>query len=83
MSFKLEPDCVLLGILMNKPKHGYEMEVYLSSKMDQFWHLSMSQIYALLKRIEKAGLAVSSEQNMAIDQIKGIFYYRDWEKQIF
>jgi DNA-binding PadR family transcriptional regulator len=48
MSFKLSPEYALLGVLMPGPKHGYEMHSYFSSNMDQFWRLSMSQIYALL-----------------------------------
>jgi DNA-binding PadR family transcriptional regulator len=73
MSFKFAPDCAVLGILMNCPKHGYEVEAYLSSKMGQFWHLSMSQVYALLKRIEKTGLAVSSEERQDNRPNKKVF----------
>ncbi len=83
MSFKLEPHCALLGILMNKPKHGYEVEAYLSSKMDQFWHLSMSQVYALLKRIEKTGLAVSSEQKHGNRPNKRVFSITETGREKF
>ena len=62
MSFKLSPEYVLLGILMTGPKHGYEMHSYFSSHMDQFWRLSMSQIYALLKRMEKNGVVISKSE---------------------
>lgn len=73
MSFKLASDYAVLGVLMNSPRHGYEIEAYLSSKMDQFWHLSMSQVYALLKRIEKTGLAVSSEEKHGSRPNKRVF----------
>ncbi|MBW2106792.1 MAG: PadR family transcriptional regulator, partial [Deltaproteobacteria bacterium] len=59
MSFKLSPEYALLGILMTGPNHGYEMHSYFSSNMDQFWRLNMSQIYALLKRMEKNGVVIS------------------------
>ena len=62
MSFKSSPEYALLGILMTSPKHGYEVHIYFSSKMNQFWHLSMSQAYALLKRMEKNGMLVSREE---------------------
>ena len=62
MSFKLSPEYALLGILMTGPKHGYEMHSYFSSHMDQFWRLSMSQIYALLKRMEKNGVVISKSE---------------------
>jgi len=48
MSFKLSPEYALLGVLMTDPKHGYEIHGYFSSKMNQFWHLSINQMYALL-----------------------------------
>jgi len=57
MSFKLSPEYALLGILMTGPKHGYEVHGEFSSKMSQFWHLNISQVYALLKRMEKNGTA--------------------------
>jgi DNA-binding PadR family transcriptional regulator len=48
MIFKSSSEYVLLGILMTDPKHGYEVNGYFSSKMNQFWHLSISQVYSLL-----------------------------------
>lgn len=83
MSFKFSPDCAVLGILMTCPKHGYEVEAYLSSKMDQFWHLSMSQVYALLKRIEKTGLAVSSEEQQENRPNKKVFSITEIGKKKF
>ena len=64
MSFKLSPEYALLGVLMTGPKHGYEMHSYFSSKMGQFWRLSMSQVYSLLKRMEKNGVVVSKERRI-------------------
>jgi len=48
MSFKSSPEYALLGVLMANPKHGYEIHGYFSSKMNQFWHRSISLMYALL-----------------------------------
>jgi DNA-binding PadR family transcriptional regulator len=62
MSFKLSPEYALLGVLMTGPKHGYEMHSYFLSKMGQFWRLSMSQVYSLLKRMEKNGMLISKEE---------------------
>jgi DNA-binding PadR family transcriptional regulator len=58
MSFKLSPEHALLDIHMRGPKHGYGVHGYSSSEMSQVWHLSMSQVYALLKRMEKDGMVV-------------------------
>ena len=73
MSFKLSPEYALLGILMTGPKHGYEMHSYFSSHMDQFWRLSMSQIYALLKRMEKNGAVISKAELQNNKPAKKIF----------
>jgi DNA-binding PadR family transcriptional regulator len=53
VSFRLSPEYGFIGILMTGPKHGYEIHGEFSSMMTQFWHLNMSQVYALLKRMEK------------------------------
>lgn len=61
MSFRVSPENALLGILMTGPKHGYELHAYMTTKMDQFWQLNMSQVYALLKRLENE-VSVTSKQ---------------------
>jgi len=62
MSFKVSPENALLGILMTGPKHGYELHSYMSARMNEFWQLSMSQIYALLKRLERKGYVLSRQE---------------------
>jgi len=62
MSFKVSAENALLAILMAGPKHGYELHGYMSARMNEFWQLSMSQIYALLKRLEREGFVVSKQE---------------------
>ncbi len=83
MSFKLSPEYALLGVLMTGPKHGYEMHSYFSSNMDQFWRLSMSQIYALLKRMEKNGLVISKGEWQNNRPAKKIFSITQTGKEGF
>ena len=83
MSFKLSPEYALLGVLMTGPKHGYEMHTYFSSNMDQFWHLSMSQIYALLKRMEKNGVVISKGEWQNNRPAKKIFSITQTGKEGF
>jgi len=73
MSFKLSPEYALLGVLMKGPKHGYDVHSYFSTHMEQFWRLSMSQTYALLKRMEKNGLVISKEKWQEKRPAKKIF----------
>ena len=44
----MSPEYALLGVLMTGPKYGYEIRGYFSSKMHQFWHPNINQVYALL-----------------------------------
>jgi len=83
MSFKSSPEYALLGVLMTGPKHGYEIHGYFSSKMNQFWHLSMSQAYALLKRMEKNGMLISKEEWQVNRPSKKIFSITQAGKERF
>jgi DNA-binding PadR family transcriptional regulator len=51
------PDAVILGLLKAQPSHGYDLLERFRSKehLGHIWHLSTSQLYAVLKRLEEAG----------------------------
>lgn len=83
MGFKSSPEYALLGILMTGPKHGYEIHGYFSSNMNQFWHLSRSQVYALLKRMEKNGAVVSRQEWQVNRPSKKIFFITQTGKERF
>jgi len=51
---------LVLGLLMRESRHGYEINQYFSSRLGRAWHAGMSQIYALLKRLEETGKVVSA-----------------------
>lgn len=40
---------------MKKDRHGYEIHGYFSSGLGRVWYAGMSQIYALLNRLEMTG----------------------------
>ena len=44
---------------MKKDKHGYEIHHLFTSGLGRVWYAGMSQIYALLKRLEVAGEVIS------------------------
>lgn len=48
----LSPEFALLGFLIEKPSHGYDLHQQLTTELGQVWHLSQSQAYAILKRLE-------------------------------
>ena len=49
----LHPEYVVLGLLAQAPAHGYELHQRLSRDLNQIWHLSQSQIYNILNRLER------------------------------
>jgi DNA-binding PadR family transcriptional regulator len=51
---------LILGILMKQGRHGYELHNILSSGLGRAWYAGMSQVYALLKRLETAEKVIST-----------------------
>ena len=57
----LSPEMALLGLLFDTPKHGYDLHRKVISDLGQVWHLSQSQAYAILKRLETQGDIAAEE----------------------
>ena len=51
----LSPEMALLGLLYGGPGHGYDLHRKVITDLGQVWHLSQSQTYAILKRLETRG----------------------------
>ncbi len=51
----VSPQPVLLGLLMNEPRHGYELHQEFSRNLGRVWQIGLSQLYAQLKLLEQAG----------------------------
>ena len=51
----LSPEYPLLGLLSGGPAHGYQLHQQLRVELGQIWHISLSQTYNILNRLEKAG----------------------------
>ncbi len=60
---RLTPDEVLLGLLKARPSHGYELlERFRSpAHLRRIWNMSTSQLYAVLKRLEREGAITGRE----------------------
>ena len=50
---------VILGVLMTEPMHGYEIDKFLSSQLGKTWHVSTSQLYLMLQKLEVRGMVES------------------------
>jgi len=51
----LSPEMALLGLLYEAPAHGYDLHRKVIADLGQVWHLSQSQAYSILKRLEVRG----------------------------
>lgn len=49
------PEMALLGLLYGGASHGYELHRRLITDLGQIWHISQSQAYAILNRLEERG----------------------------
>lgn len=57
----LSPEMALLGLLYGGAGHGYDLHRKVVTDLGQVWHLSQSQAYAILKRLETRG-DISAEE---------------------
>src|SRR5512138_40320 len=51
----VSPEFALLGFLIAGPSHGYDLHQRFETELGQVWHLSQSQAYTILKRLEIRG----------------------------
>ncbi len=61
----LSPEYALLGLLARQPAHGYELHQRLASDLGQVWHISLSQTYNILNRLEAQGFIAGALQEQA------------------
>jgi len=58
----LSPEYVLLGFLNQQPAHGYDLHEHIEAKLGQIWHISLSQTYNILNRLETQGYIAGAVQ---------------------
>jgi DNA-binding PadR family transcriptional regulator len=51
----VSPEFALLGFLVSGASHGYDLHQRFTTELGHVWHLSQSQAYAILKRLEQRG----------------------------
>ncbi len=61
-SSALSPEYVLLGLLRQRPAHGFELHERIQPDLGQIWQISLSQTYNILKRLEAQGFISSTVQ---------------------
>ena len=73
----------LLGTIIPGPKHGYEILQFLNNALDTTWYVSISQLYVLLKKLERDGLVTSTVETQDARPSKRVFSLTPAGKKAF
>jgi len=79
----LSPEYALLGLLAQGSAHGYELHQKLIADLGQVWHISLSQTYNILNRLEAQGFIVGAMQEQQKLPAKRLFSLTTQGKERF
>jgi DNA-binding PadR family transcriptional regulator len=79
----LSPEYPLLGLLAQKPAHGYELHQRLTEEYGHIWHISLSQTYNILKRLEKQDAIAGEDEEQEHRPARRFFYLTEEGRQRF
>ncbi|HEC45013.1 MAG TPA: PadR family transcriptional regulator [Bacteroides sp.] len=67
-------EAALMGLLSEQPMHPYQIEKEVKYRDMRFWtELSMSSIYKLLRKLEKAGLVIKKEEKSPENRLRKLY----------
>ena len=58
----LEPEYLVLGLLLQQPGHGYDLHLRLQAEFRALWRIPQNQLYSTLKRLEARGDILGEER---------------------
>lgn len=79
----LSPEYAVLGLLAQQPDHGYDLHQRLLAELGQVWRISQSQMYNLLKRLERQGDIVADRQEQPKLPDRRVFHLTEQGRQRF
>ncbi len=79
----VSPQPVLLGLLMNEPKHGYELHQEFSRNLGRVWQIGLSQLYAQLKLLEEAGLVTAQTEPQSNRPPRKVYHLSSEGQEVF
>jgi DNA-binding PadR family transcriptional regulator len=80
---KLPFDRAILGALMKRPMHGYDIHRFLSSALKGVWYVGMSNMYGMLKKLESDGYVRATIETTGNRPAKRVFLISDKGKGSF
>jgi PadR family transcriptional regulator AphA len=81
--FDISPQPVLLGLLMSRPPHGYELYQEFSRELGRVWQIGLSQLYAQLKQLEEGGLIAAEIEPQPNRPARKVYHLTPEGQQVF
>jgi PadR family transcriptional regulator AphA len=79
----ISPQPVLLGLLMSKPRHGYELYQEFSNELGRVWELGLSKLYAQLRQLEEAGLVEAHMEAQSSRPARKVYHLTSEGRVVF
>ena len=77
------PQPVLLGLLMQEPRHGYELYQEFDHELGRVWQIGLSQLYAQLKQLEEAELVAVHIEPQPNRPARKVYHLTAEGRQVF
>ena len=79
----LSPQFAVLGYLNLQPMYGYDLHRQLRANLSEVWRISLSQVYNILKRLEKEGWVTSTSQPQEKHPARACFSLTETGRALF
>jgi DNA-binding PadR family transcriptional regulator len=75
-------ELAILGLLKERPMHGYQLQRELSEQLGGLWRVSYGSLYPSLRRLEREG-AITSQPGAAGGRRKTVYTITDEGERLF
>ena len=79
----LPSNLALLGLLITRPQHGYELYQEFNRELGRVWRIGLSQLYAQLKQLEEAGLVTAQVEPQPNRPARKVYHLTSDGRQAF
>lgn len=79
----LSPEFAISGFLAQRPSHGYDLYQRLTAELGQVWHISLSQVYNILKRLEDQWMILGEIETQEKLPARRLFHLTEAGQQRF
>ena len=77
------PNLALLGLLVLRPRHGYELYQEFNRELGRVWRIGLSQLYAQLKQLEETTLVTVQVEPQPNRPARKVYHLTSTGRQAF